>query len=152
MSVGFVAVIFGQQRDKFRQVFIDVWRRHCEGAQLDPMEKTIAEVIGAHPEYHHMLSDPDSLLRDYPVEGEQANPFLHMAMHIAIVEQVSSDRPAGIRALYNRLRRHFRDTHELEHAVIECLGQSLWESRELGQAPDEKRYLSCVRRLQRRVL
>jgi hypothetical protein len=152
LSVGNASVIFAHERDEFRKVFIDVWRKVGQGAPLEPMEQTIAEVIGAHPEYQGILSETDSLLRDYPVEGEQTNPFLHMAMHIAIVEQITSDRPAGIRALYGKLRGSFHDTHELEHALMECLAQSLWESRESGQTPDENRYLSCVRRLQRRVL
>jgi hypothetical protein len=145
-------MLFGQQRDHFRQVFIDVWRKHCRGVQLEAMERIIADTIGAHPEYHATLNDPESLTHDYPVEDEGTNPFLHMAMHVAIVEQITSDRPAGMRALYDSLRGRFHDLHELDHAVMECLAQSLWESREHGQGPDEKRYLSCVRRLQRRVL
>lgn len=119
---------------------------------MEPLEQAITEVIGAHPEYHGILAEPESLARDFPADGNEANPFLHMAMHISIIEQISTDRPVGIRALYDALRRRFQDTHELEHAMMQCLSESLWEARERGQEPDEKRYLACVRRLQRRVL
>jgi len=145
-------MIFGQQRDQFRQVFVDVWRKHCEGAPLEPLEQSIAAVIGAHPEYHGMLVEPDSLLRDFPAEGEGSNPFLHMGMHITIVEQITSDRPTGIQALYDALRDRFHDTHALEHAMMQCLAESLLEARGRNQPPDEQRYLSCVRLLQRPVL
>ena len=145
-------MIFGQQRDKIRRTFVDVWRKHSRGTPLEPLEQSIAAVIDAHPEFQGMLADPDSLVRDYPVEDGETNPFLHMGMHITIVEQITSDRPAGIRVLYDALRGRFADTHELEHAMMQCLAQSLLEAGERGQPPDEQRYLSCVRRLERRVL
>ncbi len=145
-------MIFGRQRDKIRQTFVEVWHKHSHGSPLEPMEQTIAAVIDAHPEFQGMLADPDSLVRDYPVEDGETNPFLHMGMHITIVEQITSDRPAGIRILYHALRGRFADSHELEHAMMQCLAESLWEAGESGQPPDEQRYLSCVRRLQRRVL
>ena len=145
-------MIVGRQRDKMRRTFVDVWRKHSSGTPLEPLEQSIAAVIDAHPEFQGMLADPDSMVRDYSAQGGETNPFLHMGMHIAIVEQITSDRPTGIRVLHDALRRCFADTHELEHAMVQCLAESLWEAREHGQAPDEQRYLSCVRRLERRVL
>jgi len=145
-------VIFSQERDQFRRVFVEVWRKNDRGEPMEALEQAIATVIAAHPEYHEMLAQPDVLTREFPGQGEQANPFLHMAMHITIVEQITSDRPAGIRALYDSLRGRFRDYHELEHAIMQCLSESLWEARERGQPPDERRYLACVRRLEGRVL
>jgi hypothetical protein len=145
-------MIFGRQRIQFRQVFIDVWCKHCQGAPLEPLEQAIAAVIGAHPEYHGMLAQPDALSRNFPVDGEGvagqgSNPFLHMGMHITIVEQISSDRPAGIRAVYDALRGRFHHSHALEHAMMQCLTESLLEARERNQPPDESRYLACVRLL-----
>jgi hypothetical protein len=145
-------VIFGQQRDQFRRMFVEVWHKHGQGAHLEPLEQAIADVIAVHAEYHEILAEPDALLRDFPDGDKDTNPFLHMAMHIAIFEQITSDRPAGIRALYDKLRGRFHDTHALEHAMMNCLAESLWEARERNQAPDEQRYFACVRRLDRRVL
>lgn len=155
-------MIFGRQRQQFRQVFVDVWCKYRQGAPLEPLEQAIAAVIGAHPEYHGLLAEPDSLSRDYPVcgegvygegvygqgvDGQGSNPFLHMGMHITIVEQISSDRPAGIRAVYDALRGRFHHSHALEHAMMQCLSESLLEARERNQPPDERRYLACVRLL-----
>ena len=142
----------GHQRDQIRRVFVDVWRKHGAGVSLEPLEQSIAAVIEAHPEYQTELVKPDAVSRDYPIEGEEANPFLHMGMHITIIEQITSDRPPGIRALYDRLRPRFPDTHELEHAMMKCLAESLWQSRERSQPPDEQGYLACVRRLEGRML
>ncbi len=145
-------MIFGRQRHQFRQVFVDVWCKHRQGAPLEPLEQAIAAVIGAHPEYHGMLAEPDALSRNFPVDGEGvagqgSNPFLHMGMHITIIEQITSDRPAGIRAAYDDLRGRFADTHGLEHAMMQCLAESLLEARERNRLPDEQRYLACVRLL-----
>ena len=145
-------MIFGRERDQIRRVFVDAWRKHGEGTPLEPLERSIAAVIEAHPEYQSMLSDAAAVSRDYPVEGEETNPFLHMGMHITIIEQITSDRPSGIRDLYGRLRARFPDTHQLEHAIMQCLAESLWQSRERGQPPDEQGYLACVRRLDGRML
>jgi len=140
-------MMFGQQRVQFRQAFVDVWRKTRRGTPLEPLEQAIAGVIGAHPQFQEMLAQPASLSRDYPVEGEESNPFLHMGMHISIIEQITSDRPAGIRAAYDDLRGRFADTHGLEHAMMQCLAESLLEARERNRLPDEQRYLSCVRLL-----
>ena len=116
------------------------------------MEQVIASVITAHPRYHGMLAEPASVFRDFPLEGEETNPFLHMAMHIAVIEQISSDRPVGIRACYDALRGGYHDTHELEHAMMACLSVSLREAQEANREPDEQAYLARIQQLQRRVL
>jgi hypothetical protein len=52
-----------------------------------------------HPEYHRVLEDRERYLdRDWKPEGGDTNPFLHIAMHLAIEEQLSIDQPPGIRA------------------------------------------------------
>lgn len=148
-------MIYGE-RDRIRRVFFDAWRKHAAGEALEPLERALVTVIEAHPEYHTLLSDPAAIGRDFPIEGEESsgevNPFLHLGMHITIVEQITSDRPAGIRACYDRLRARFSDAHQLEHAMMQCLADVLRRSRESGAPPDERRYLACVHRLERRVL
>ena len=63
-------MIFGQQRDQIRRVFVDVWRKVGEGALLETLQRSIAAVIKAHPEYQRVLADADAVSRDYPVESE----------------------------------------------------------------------------------
>ena len=70
-----------------------------------------------------------------------------MGMHVAIREQLSTDRPPGMRKLYRKLLPRFADAHRLEHALMECLAKTLWDAQRTGTAPDEGRYLSRVRRI-----
>ena len=51
----------------------------------------------------------------------------------------------SVRAEYDRLRRTL-DVHDAEHAVMECLGETLWHAQRHGTALDSARYLECLRR------
>ncbi|MGH8224284.1 MAG: DUF1841 family protein, partial [Woeseiaceae bacterium] len=74
-------------------------------------------------------------------------PYLHLGLHLAIRDQVATDRPPGIRALFERLAAAAGDAHAAEHGMLECLAESLWEAQRAGIMPDEKRYLEGLRRL-----
>ena len=136
-----------QSRDEVRQVYLDVWRKLQQNGLLEPMEAIIAEVIEIHPEYHSLLEQAEDIRQqEFKPEQGQTNPFLHMGMHIALREQAGADRPAGIQAIYRRLVAS-RGQHEAEHAMMECLGQSLWNAQRNGVAPDENEYLDCLKKL-----
>jgi len=136
-----------QNRDEVRQVYLDVWSKMQAKSLLEPMESLIADVIELHPEYHKLLDDGEEIKQqDYTPELGQTNPFLHMGMHIAIREQAFADRPAGIKLLHQNLIFN-RGQHEAEHAMIECLGHSLWSAQRNNHTPDEALYLACLRKL-----
>lgn len=136
-------MLYSNSRTDIRQTFFDVWRKLQQDAPLTALETIVGEVIHLHPEYHSLLEDPDkSLDRDWRPEGGETNPFLHMGMHIAIREQLSIDRPAGIKAAYNALLKHTGDPHAAEHEMLECLGEALWLAQREGRLPDEQAYLA----------
>ena len=136
-----------QSRDEVRQVYLDVWRKLQQNGLLEPMEAIIAEVIEIHPEYHSLLEQNEDIRQqEFTPEQGRTNPFLHMGMHIALREQAGADRPPGIQAIYHRLVAS-RGQHEAEHAMMECLGQSLWNAQRNGIAPDESEYLDCLKKL-----
>jgi hypothetical protein len=140
--------MFGNDRTQMRRMFTDSWTKMQQGMPLEPLEQLVAEIVRQHPEYHAMLEKPDSALqRDFLPEGGETNPFLHMAMHISIKEQLATERPAGIGDLYRQLVSRKGDPHEVEHLLMECLGEMLWEAQRNGIMPDEMAYLECVRRL-----
>ena len=143
--------MFGDNREQLRRMYVDAWRKQQAGELVSALEAMIAEVVAMHPEYHALLSQgEDALDKDFLPEQGETNPFMHMGMHIAIREQLSTDRPAGIVDAIRTLLARVQDAHEVEHKVMECLGQSLWEAQRAGQAPDEMTYLRCVQGLARR--
>jgi len=139
-------VILGQDRNELRQMYADAWRKHCERQPMTPLEVQIADVVELHPEYHGDVSG-ENLDRDYTPDGGQTNPFLHMGLHLGIREQVATNRPAGISAIHKALSSKLGDIHAAEHAMIECLAETLWEAQSSNQPPDEAKYLERLQRL-----
>ena len=136
-----------QSRDEIRQIYLKVWQKMQNQSVLEPMEAIIADVVKLHPEYHPLLDKGESAVeKDFSPEDGQTNPFLHMGMHITLREQSGSDRPAGIQAIYQKLVQQ-KGIHETEHAMMECLGQVLWNAQRLNQMPDETAYLACLSQL-----
>lgn len=140
--------MFSPDRNSMRRVFLDAWRKYQNREPLQPLEQLVAEVIRLHPEYHRLLEGgDDTLSKDFLPEDGETNPFLHMGMHISLQEQLSSDRPTGVRSIYQQLATQLGDSHKAEHQMMECLGLSLWEAQRAGRMPDENAYLDCLRQL-----
>lgn len=138
----------GAGRTALRRTWLDVWRKLAERRPLEPLEAQIAAVIEAHPEYAALLrSGEDALGADFTPEGGRENPFLHMGMHLAIRDQVSTNRPSGIASVHSRLSRKLGTAHAAEHAMMAALGETLWEAQRAGRLPDEQAYLGRLERL-----
>lgn len=141
-------MFIGQSREQLRQLYVDSWQKYLAQAPLEPLEKLIASVVAEHPEYHVLLKNADAAPgRDYLPEMGATNPFLHMGMHVALREQLASNRPGGIAGIYQKLLGKYRDTHEAEHRMAECLGETMWRAQRENKLPDEAAYLTCLRRL-----
>ena len=141
--------MFGQDREQLRRYFQTTWTKRQAGEAMQPLEHMVAQVIDQHPEYHRQLADESQLQRDFSPEQGEINPWLHMGMHIALAEQLGSDRPPGIRERYREIVGRYGDRHAAEHAMMECLGMALWEAQRAGGNPDEKAYLACLAKLAR---
>lgn len=136
-----------QGRSALRRMYRQAWRKHRDSLPVEPVEDQIIRVMLLHPEYVTALESEETLDRDYTPEDGQSNPFLHMGLHLAIREQVATNRPAGIAEVHGKLVRALGDAHEAEHAMIECLGEALWQAQRSGRAPDEAAYLAALRRI-----
>ena len=139
--------MFSNDRTELRRIFHDCWKLKQQGQALDALQQMIVSVIEQHPEYHKLLENSDNLERDYnPAQGE-ANPFLHMSMHIALVEQISTNRPAGIRECHQKLTTSLSSPHEAEHRMMDCLSEAIWQAQRNNTMPDETAYLACLQNL-----
>ena len=138
--------MFNPSREQVRNFFCESWRKHRERLILEGAEATAADLIAEHPEYHALLESPEAAIeQEFTPEGGQMNPFLHLSLHLAIAEQISIDQPHGIKAAYFALRQKM-DVHDAEHAIMECLGETIWRSQRDKAPMDGEAYLECVRR------
>jgi len=139
-------MIFSNDRTELRKQYLLVWKKANRSEPLEPLETIIADVIRDHPEYHPLLDNVDAAIESefYPEHGV-TNPFLHMGMHIALREQVATDRPPGIKDITRKLLLRYRDSHEMEHQMMEPLGKVLWQAQRSQSEPDEQEYMEALR-------
>lgn len=138
--------MFAPTREESRRFLAEAWRKYRAGEPLSGLEPTAARLIAMHPEYHAMLEADAHLDRDYrPGQGE-VNPFLHLSLHLAVAEQLAIDQPAGIVAHYERLCTARGDAHAALHALVECLGEVVWQAQRTHTGPDAALYLGCLER------
>jgi hypothetical protein len=139
--------MFQPNQADVRRFFCAAYARWRDALPLEPMQAVAARWIEWHPEYHAELADEAAALeRSYRVEDGRSNPFLHLAMHLAIDEQCSIDQPTGIRQAVQLLAARTGSMHAAHHQVMECLGEMVWASQRSGLPPDGAAYLDAVRR------
>ncbi|MBS0326043.1 MAG: DUF1841 family protein [Proteobacteria bacterium] len=139
--------MFTPTRDESRRFLIETWRKYRAGEPLAGLEQAALPVIAMHPEYHPLLeAGEDAVARDFPPEAGATNPFLHLSLHLAVTEQLAIDQPPGVRAHYLRLAASRAEAHDAAHALIECLGETLWQAQRNGTAVDAADYLGCLER------
>ena len=139
--------MFTPSRDEARRFLVDAWSKYRANELLTALEAMAVETIALHPEYHPIVENPERYVeRDWQPESGQANPFLHLSLHLAIAEQLGADQPRGIRAEFERLRAARGDEHAALHALLECLGEVIWSAQRHGTPPDAALYLACVER------
>lgn len=112
-----------------------------------PLEQQIVDVILAHPEYQPFLDNPAQFKEHqyYPELGD-TNPFLHMGLHLAIRDQIATDRPLGIKKIYQTLLAKKADPMQVEHLMMDRLAEQMWLAQKNKVAPDEQSYLAALSR------
>ena len=135
--------MFNPTREQVRDTFFGAWRKYRAGEPLVGIEAIAVEVALAHPEYHAILDAPERYRdKDYA----EANPFLHMSLHMALEEQLSIDQPPGIAERFRRLVERHGDRHAALHDALECLAETIWRSQRDNAPPDGAAYLACLER------
>ncbi len=139
--------MYNPDRQDVRQFFIDTWRQYRQQLPLDGIAVIALPILLAHPEYHPLMERQDAALtRDYPPEFGQTNPFLHLSLHLALTEQLSVDQPVGVRAAFERLLDHHRESHLAQHAMMDCLAEMIWQAQRHATTYDPAIYFECLQR------
>lgn len=137
--------MFNPSQADVRNFFFDIIDKVNAKHQLSDLEKIAFSIILEHPEYKNILENRSKYL-DYQwtVEMGETNPFLHLSMHMSIIEQISIDQPKGIKSLYNELKIHFKDQHKATHELMDCLAEMLWQAQSANTPPDMQIYFNCI--------
>ena len=143
-----MTMFFNPTLAEVRQFFYHAWHKSLQNEALAPIENIAVHWMRLHPEYHTVLNGPIEALEaaQFPPEAGETNPFLHLSMHLSISEQLSINQPIGIRPAYDKLAQKLDDEHAAQHAVMECLGQVLWQAQRDKSEPDSVAYIDSILR------
>lgn len=143
--------LFNPSRDQVRQFFFDTWTKFKQKSNLSDLEKIAVEVIQMHPEYHAILDSPDRYMNQqyFPEMGE-TNPFLHLSLHLSVIEQISINQPIGITQIYDKLRQRYNDSHSnsshlAQHDLLDCLAETIWQAQRNNVPLDTTNYLNLLK-------
>ena len=139
-------MLYKPSRDQARQFLIESWQKRRDKIPATALETLAADVVEWHREYHPLLEAADATTREWTPEQGETNPFLHMSLHLAIEEQLSIDQPPGIRKALSQMEQRTGDRHLALHAILDCLGETMWRAQRDGKPPDGDAYLECIQR------
>jgi hypothetical protein len=138
-------MFYGDTIQETRQMFFNSWDKYLQKKSLSSLEHEIVKVVLDHPEYHPHIEKFTTFQEHtyYPELGE-TNPFLHMGLHLAVREQIATDRPFGINKAYKNLLKKYSDPLAVEHIIMDQLAECLWRSQKDNLPPDEQLYLDSL--------
>lgn len=130
--------MFNPTREEVRLFFCEAWKKNKEKALLTPLESMALDIMLLHPEYHPVLDQPEL------AENSEENPFLHLSLHLAVMEQLSIDQPFGIRQRFDAILGKSDSRHHAYHQVMECLGEMIWQAQRHNTQLDSGIYFECL--------
>ncbi len=137
--------LYNPSRDQARQFLFDAWTKFKQHSTLTDLEKIAVEVMQMHSEYHFILNAPEQYMQQqyFPEMGE-TNPFLHLSLHISVIEQTSINQPIGIANVYATLQKKYGDNHRAQHDLLECLAETIWQAQHNNIPLDSAHYLALL--------
>lgn len=144
-----INMVFGSHTQDTRPLFFSSWKKYLQKQPLTALEQQLVEVMLDHPEYHPYLEESTRVAVFLSGLGgiEHDNLFLHMGLHLALRDQVTLNRPAGIAGIYHTLLEQYSGSHHVEHLMMEALAACLWESNRTQRMPDDIAYLQACKEL-----
>jgi hypothetical protein len=137
--------LYQPSRDQARQFLFDAWAKFQQQVALTDLEKIAVGVIEMHPEYHAILDAPErNMEQQYFPEMGETNPFLHLNLHLSVIEQIKINQPIGIKPSYDTLLSHYQDEHLAQHELLDCLAETIWHSQRNQQPLDSNHYLQLI--------
>ena len=137
--------MFNPTQTEVRNFFFSVYNKHKYNVMLTELEKIALSIILEHPEYDNILLNKDKYLNhQWCHENNEVNPFLHMSLHISIIEQILINHPPQINELYKKLSIKYGNEHQAAHQLMDCLTEMLWQSQYNNSPLDIELYLNCI--------
>jgi hypothetical protein len=136
--------VFTTDRLKQRKFLAQAWEKYNSNHVLEPLELQLAKIIERHPEYQEFIKNLDT---EYFPEQGKTNPFLHINLHLALQDQLGLDQPKGIKKIYSQLLKKIKDTHQVEHIMMEQIAEMIFNSQKYNKTMNLEYYLESLNEL-----
>lgn len=117
--------------------------RGADLSLLDPADvddrRSLIEVD--HPELRRALERGQHEIR---LEGHVMNPFLHIALHEVVANQIWDGEPVEVWATAERLTALGYKRHDVLHMLGSVVTAEIWEALARSQPYDHKRYVGAL--------
>ena len=137
--------MFSPTQEQLRNFFFDTFEKNKLNIPLTSLEKQVINIIIVHPEYHHILSNRQKYLHYqwHNISGE-INPFLHLSMHLTIIEQLSINQPEHIREIFNQFIVKYKSEHDAIHELMDCIAEMVTKGQYNHDNYDINIFYNCV--------
>jgi hypothetical protein len=136
--------VFSSDRSTQRKFLAKSWEKYKTNQILEPLELQLANIIAKHPEYQEIINNLDT---EYFPEQGKINPFLHINLHLSLQDQLDLDQPKGVKEIYNSLLKKMKDTHQVEHIMMEYIAEMIFMSQKNNKPMDQEQYLRSLKEL-----
>ena len=136
--------MFSSDRSTQRKFLAKSWEKYKTNQILEPLELQLANIIAKHPEYQEIINNLDT---EYFPEQGKINPFLHINLHLSLQDQLDLDQPKGVNEIYNSLLKKIKDTHQVEHIMMEHISEMIFMSQKNNKPMDQEQYLRSLKEL-----
>jgi len=124
-----------------------IWEMTMSGVELEEEDAVFAEILKQHPEYFDIWERATTLPPDEEVLRDGTNPFVHIAIHQTIENQIANHDPAQTAEALAALIQAGYTRHEAIHAIGAILTPELFEILRDNRPFDEAAYIEALRNL-----
>ena len=62
-------------------------------------------------------------------------------------DQLSINQPKGVKEVHQKLIDQYKDSHIVEHLMMECIAEMIYLSQKNNTTMDQESYLNCIKSL-----
>ncbi len=137
--------MFTPSQEQLRNFFFDIFEKHKLNQMLSSLEKQVLSIILQHPEYHEILNNRHKYLNyHWNNSSGEFNPFLHLSMHLTILEQLSINQPDRIREIFDKFVLKYKGEHNATHELMDCIAEMLIKGNFNPENYDVNIFYNCV--------
>lgn len=125
-----------------------IWELVKAGGELDEEDARLAEVLEQHPDYYDVWEAAQSMEKE-EVTRDGVNPFLHVAIHQVVENQLAENDPPQTAGTLAALRRAGYDRHDAIHMIGRVVSDEIFEILKEERPFDEAAYVAALEDLAR---